>query len=486
MAQGGGMTLYEIAEIWNDAPAQWRSDVISLMNSTSQGRAQLGWIQNYQELDEGDKQREASKPQSPAMQLATNIGGTAVGAAGAAYAAQAGLDAYGGLAGLGAASTGTAATGAAGAAAGAAAPIGSAGALPSTIYGAGLTAAEVPMGIASQASGLGVAGLPTSAAGATGGAAAGGAGGGGAAAAAGAEGAGAAGTEAAAGIGLGPAAAIAAGLYAGYEGLQNSRDQWQEGHGQQQGAILNATNPLISGANSIVGGPLSNEDTGYLAAMTNPVTTAVGTPLAGYHYLGHELLGLPDVPNFFSGKGEDQLRRDQIRKQMQELGIVDDNFVYGPTGFNIGKLEGKLQNLNGNVGTEGSVYDNGQRNQYDIDFTRGGKTDQEVAGLLAIAQGMGLGGKGGGDFAGLFHNAATASGDSWQNIQDLGNQVGGHDALYGQIHAASESGDLDKGTADAYKNALDELYGVGAYAKGGKAYVDPNKKGLLGLSEAGK
>lgn len=260
------------------------------------------------------------------------------------------------------------------------------------------------------------------------------------------------------GVGLGPAAAIAAGLYTGARGLNSARRQWQEGRGQQQNAVMNMANPLVGGANSMLGHPIDNEDSGYLALAANPFTTAVGAPLALAHFAGVDVL-----PNFWSGKDKDQARRDAMRSQLRSAGISDNQHqvtLRNGSQFDIGKDGGaKLRNVGRNID------DKEERHYYDVDFSRGGNTDKEVAALSGLATALGRTGKQGSDLVGMLHNSATSSGDSWQNVRDIIDKAGGHGAVYGEIHRAGESGKVEKGEADAYKNALDELYGVGAYAK---------------------
>jgi hypothetical protein len=273
------------------------------------------------------------------------------------------------------------------------------------------------------------------------------------------------------GLGLGPAAAIAAGLYTGGRGLNSSLRQWNEGHGQQQSGVMNLANPLLGGVNSIAGHPFSNEDTGYVALATNPLTAPVGLPLAGYHYIGHNLLGLPDVPNFWGGKSQDQLGRDQVKNRLREAGVVGQDLK-----FNLGDNTFDLQNP---TNPEGRHY-------YDVNWDS--PDAQNLAGgTAALAAALGLtNNKQHTDATGMLYNAISGGGDSNENLRTLLDQAGGHDALYTSVAEQRNAGKISKGDADAYFNALDQAAGVGAYAPGGKAYVDPKKKGLIGLGQAAK
>lgn len=454
----GGMTLQQIAEVWNDAPPQWRADVISIMNSTPEGRNQLRWVQNYQQMSEADQEREASKPRSPAEQLAIGIGGTAAtyglgsyatelgrqlatpaqtaatspavesvaqslsgsasGAAGGGGAAAIPANAIGqnidGSFIFGSSSPGGAST--ASTAANALANTSTANAATSPWYaaapGSGAEALGQNIGSGLQAIGLGPQ------------------------------------TASSAGSALGTAIPVAGGLYSTYQLGRNAMDNKKDPMG---GALAGAGLAGSLGALGLLGalGPI-----GWAAAL--------GLGAAGGAGLG--MIG--------GNKGKDQLRRDSIRRSLRDQGLVqqqgDSWTVSGIPGVDIGVEDrNQLQNVGQNIDGRST------RASWDVDFSRGGNTDNQVAALSGLAEALGYTGKGGSDVVGMLHNAA---GGNDANVRSLIDKAGGHDQVYGQIHALSETGKLDKGTADAYKNALDRMFNVGAYR-------NQQNKGLMALGK---
>lgn len=172
---------------------------------------------------------------------------------------------------------------------------------------------------------------------------------------------------------------------------------------------------------------------------------------------GASFLYNPARKMFGSRKGAEQTSRDQYRSQLKDSGFVDSNYDYTMSDgskFNFG-LDGK-------------------KNNYNVDFSRNGIGDV-VAGAnpLALLYTQNAG-KQRSDLAGQLTNAAASSGDAKTNLIKQYTDSGfNHDSAYGQIHALQQSGKISQEAGDQAKNALDQLYGVGAYAKGGKAYVSP-------------
>ena len=166
---------------------------------------------------------------------------------------------------------------------------------------------------------------------------------------------------------------------------------------------------------------------------------------------------------FGSRKGQEQLDRDAVRKMLKEKGFIDNDYnIDLPNGqkFNIGK--------------------DGGEPWYNVDFSQPG-----IGGLVAAVQPLAAFITGGNkkltnDFAGYLTNAAHSGGDPMENVMAMYQKTGmGHDQIYGAIHLMSQPGPhgekpvLDQATADAYKNGLDQLYGVGAYEGQGPKFGTP-------------
>lgn len=236
--------------------------------------------------------------------------------------------------------------------------------------------------------------------------------------------------------GLGSYAAAAApyvggalGAYGLYDVLGHDKTSGRTGsggtalQGAASGAALGASvGSIVPGIGTVIGG-------------------AVGGVAGGLAGLAHNMFG--------SRKGTEQLNRDAVRKALKEHGFIDDKYnIDLPNGqkFNIGK--------------------DGSEPWYNVDFT-----DPNIGGLVAAVQPLAAFITGGdkkltSDFAGYLTNAAHSGGDPMENVMSLYEKTGmNHDQIYGAIHLMSKSqgGNLDDSLADAYKNGLDQLYGVGAY-----------------------
>lgn len=179
------------------------------------------------------------------------------------------------------------------------------------------------------------------------------------------------------------------------------------------------------------------------AMMTNPMT-AWAAPLVDY-------LGIT------SGKHPDQYRRDAVRDYLKEIGAVGDDYMLeladGAGAYDIGK--------------------DGSDARYNLDFNKEGVGD-----LVGLAQGLAAALTGGdqkltSDFTGYLVNAAMSGGDPVANLRHFAEKMKlDHDTAYGLVHqlaqpgAEGESAKLSKELSDAYKNGLDQLFGVGAYGSG--------------------
>lgn len=212
-------------------------------------------------------------------------------------------------------------------------------------------------------------------------------------------------------------AGIAAGAYTGYQ--------------QAQGA-----------ANALKNKPLSVQEQVALALPT----------------FGASFLVNPAQKFFGSGKDGAQQDRDAIRAQMKEVGLIGDDYMLN--GVDIGKDGGHLE-------ADGL-------HTYDVDFNKEG-AGQQVADLNALGAILsGGGGKGMSDATGLLWRSI---GSDKQKILEAYEKVGGHAGAYGRIVEMQESGQLDDETANALRNGLDSLYGVGSYASGSGSKIPSKRKG---------
>lgn len=216
-----------------------------------------------------------------------------------------------------------------------------------------------------------------------------------------ASGAGEGAADATAGSGLLPAAGIVAGAYTG---VQQARGLNSLAHGDNPSAIQHAALfPITGGFDNLVG----------------------------------------PVKRFFgSGKGPDQQARDQVRKTLQEKGVIDENFqIENPDGskFNIGK--------------------DGKNQAYNVDLTK--KDAGAVVGLLNPAGFLVSNGnkKLNSDFTGYFANAALSSDDKLQAVRNIYQKLGiTKDSAIAKINAAQVQGTLSKEEAAAYINSTNIVF----------------------------
>lgn len=253
----------------------------------------------------------------------------------------------------------------------------------------------------------------------------------------------------AAGSALGTAIPAAAGIYGAYQlgqNLSDRRKDWKGGAsaGAATGAAIGS---FIPGIGTLIGGAIGGVVGGAAGALTG------------------------NSHNYFDA--------EKRMKGVQHL--IDIGFLQ-PIQSASGEPAGVLDLPDGNtyvIGGDEHQTTTGiggkELHGYDVDF------DQEGVGGIVAAVNPLAGLLAGGndkltkDIAGYLTRAATASGDPMKNIMAMYQKLGlGHDQIYGAIHMMSEEGKLDKEKADAYKNGLDELYGVGAYEGRGPRFGDPN------------
>lgn len=190
-----------------------------------------------------------------------------------------------------------------------------------------------------------------------------------------------------------------------------------------------------------------------------PPGMAIGAIIGGISGFLHAKFG--------SSKGKEQLERDAVRSHLQENGILDDNYMLtlaDGTRFDLGKDGNALLD---NVGA--NIDGKRQRHYYDVDFSDPANA-QRVAALNPLAYIIAGGNdKRASDLVGMFTNAIASSKDKDSNIASLYSQFGmDHGTAYNTIDQMVKENKLDAGKADAFKNGIDELFGVGAYAGGNK------------------
>ena len=197
------------------------------------------------------------------------------------------------------------------------------------------------------------------------------------------------------------------------------------------------------------------------------------------------LLGGTGLAQFSSGKHPEQKDRDMLRDRLEEYGLAAKDpdtgshlatLASGET-FDIGR-DDREPYYNVGYGTpdyigwsdlEEGTATPGQVTQF-IDENYG-----ETVGALnpLMSYFSGYQPKWGSDLTGYFTNAAHSSGDPSANIQSFYEQSGlDRNTLYGATVNAYEEGKLDAATADAYRAAIDKVFGV----------VNPNQ-GLGGAAE---
>lgn len=297
--------------------------------------------------------------------------------------------------------------------------------------------------------------------------------------AAGAGGAGAAGTTAgaaggvSAGAATGIAALIAAQIASTAMGQHDANKQIDKGGAAQQQGYTNLGNAYFTPYWGIHNRVLPAGDVGdNIMASLNPHNPTAPLAMAS-------LLGV----NFFSGKDKDQTMRDYYRKSLKKNQFIDDKYNYtlaDGSQWDMGRDGSKmLDNIGANI--DGKT----QRHMYDVDFSdpRAAEAVGALNGLGSIIT-AGRGDKDKRDITGLLTNAALSSGNWEDNALKMFADAGfNHDSAYGLVHEMSQKKPKEKKPmlaaedADAYKNALDKLYGVGAYANSGgpKKNIPPPK-----------
>lgn len=249
------------------------------------------------------------------------------------------------------------------------------------------------------------------------------------------------------GAGMTAAAPYAAALYGGYRGIRMGQHLFDTGKGPKEG-IKEGLKPANMLAFGLTGSPM----------------------LGGLMGLGEQTFG--------SGKDPSQRARDNVRAQLVETGFLNPDFTLTlPDGntFDFGK------DGNARLPSEGVDPITGKdwRHYYDVDWSK-----ENAGGIVAAVNPLAAAFAGGNDkltkdFAGYLTNAAMAGGDPMENIMSFIQKAGlDHDKLYGLIHtmAKSQGGKLDDAKADAFKNGLDQLYGVGAYKGKGQQFGTPDIK----------
>jgi len=202
------------------------------------------------------------------------------------------------------------------------------------------------------------------------------------------------------------------------------------------GSLLDHGKPVLEGKGE-------GDDIVKLAGLSNPITAPF--------VFAADALGL----GIKSGKGKDQRRRDAVRKRMQDVNMINDDFV-----LELSTPEGGTFGFD--VGRESMGEEFGDRKTYNIDWEQPGVG--EIAGgvnpLAAVLSGGDE--KLTSDFAGMFTNAITQGGlDPNQATRELYDKAGlsWGDAKH-SVAQQWQDGKIDEDTRDAYFAAIDATFGV--------------------------
>jgi hypothetical protein len=165
---------------------------------------------------------------------------------------------------------------------------------------------------------------------------------------------------------------------------------------------------------------------------------ALALPTFGASFLYNPVKDL-----FDSGKGKDQLARDEYRSQLQESKFIDDKYNW--------------------TTADGKAYDmglDGSKANYNVDFAKEGMGDV-VGGVnplsaLMLADGTD---KQRSDLTGQLANAAVSSGDTTANIMKQYADAGFADRQ-SAYDAVLNLPDIDDATRNAYLASIDKTFGV--------------------------
>lgn len=249
------------------------------------------------------------------------------------------------------------------------------------------------------------------------------------------------------------AAGIALGSYGMYDLLKN----------REPSDLKATTQGAASGA--ALGAGLGS----FVPVVGTGIGAAIGAGVGG-------LAGLASS-QFGSGKDFHQRARDGVRSELVNTGFLNPDYTLtlpDGTTFDWGK------DGNARLPNEGKDPITGQdwRHYYDVDWSKGGNIGGLVAAANPLAAVFARGDKNLTEhLAGYIVNTAAQSSDPLAAIQAMIEKAGmGHDQIYGAVHLLSKSqgGPLADNLADAYKNGLDQMYGVGAYEGQGSQLGTPD------------
>lgn len=167
--------------------------------------------------------------------------------------------------------------------------------------------------------------------------------------------------------------------------------------------------------------------------------------------------------SFGSGKGEDQRKRDAYRGNIQDFGIIDDDYILE---FNGKKFDFGAEDLDGLIGDiapdqllngAGATPDN---KGFNINWDSP-NFDENLVGAINPLAFISTGGdeKMQSDFVGQFYNAAMASGDPYGFVDNLYNKYYdgglGRDGIAEVIYGQGEAQGIDRSILDAYVSGVD-------------------------------
>lgn len=207
------------------------------------------------------------------------------------------------------------------------------------------------------------------------------------------------------------------------------------------------------------GGALSGSALGGGLAAASPLLLGTGPVGWGALALGAGLgaLGGGLVGSIKSGKHEDQNRRDDVRANLQQSGLLDNN-------YNLKLANGGLFDI-GKDGGPRAEY--GGRRPYELDFSGGAKPYQgdTIAAVNPLAEIVTNGDdKLRSDFAGYFTNAAMSNaGDvnaARQNALAFYKQAGlDANKATSAINQLEQAGKITKDEANVYRAGIGQVFG---------------------------
>lgn len=259
--------------------------------------------------------------------------------------------------------------------------------------------------------------------------------------------------------------------------------------GASLGGTISSAAPYLGAAGAALSaynladnfGDMSNQQ-GALSGAGLGAGLGMAAPLLGFAALGPVGLlaaaalgagGGLGLAQFTTGKHPEQKDRDLMRNAFEEAGLLskDQNTgshlvgLAGGGAFDVGR-DDDTPYYNVGYGTPGYVgwedLQRGTATPADVDAYITENFGQTVGAIDPLMGAMtGYDPKLRSDFTGYLTNAAHSSGNPMANVRGFYEQAGfDRDKIYGATVDAYNRGELDAQTADAYRAAIDRVFGV--------------------------